>query len=110
LSVAKPTERIDIDGFRSAQPILRLLLILGKNLLFRALYKRRLRQAFGQFLDKEKIELVMAELSEWSCFKLVLPRIVFRYLFKTAMTDAEAVSKLRQMIAEIQKTSGGTVG
>jgi hypothetical protein len=41
--------------------------------IFRYLYKRRLRAAFGQFIEKPKLEKLADGISEWQALKLLPP-------------------------------------
>lgn len=65
--------------------------------IFRALYRRRLKAVFGQFLADEQLEKALGQMSEWTYCKLVLPRRLVRLFAPPKMTEAEALTKLSCM-------------
>lgn len=57
-------------------------------MFFRCLYRRRVVAAFGKYLTPGSgVAKVMATLSEWDCFKLLLPRPAHRLFFTPAMSE-----------------------
>jgi hypothetical protein len=57
-------------------------------MIFRSIERRRVRRAFGEFLDEKAMDRVMSELSEWDCFVMSLPQWA-RRVFRRKPTDEE---------------------
>jgi hypothetical protein len=62
-------------------------------MIFRSLERRRVRIAFGEFLDEKALDSVMSELSEWDCFILSLPRWAVP-IFRRRPSDEEFAAPL----------------
>ena len=69
-------------------------------MIFRWLYRRQVVGAFGQFLSPVAIDKVMTELTEFACFKLLLPMPIRRFLLTPAMTERAALLELQRMASE----------
>jgi hypothetical protein len=69
-------------------------------MIFRSIERRRLRIAFGKFLDEKALDRVISELSEWDCFILRLPRWATP-IFRRRPTNEELVVSL----ANLEKTA-----
>jgi hypothetical protein len=69
-------------------------------MIFRSIERRRLRIAFGRFLDEKALDNTMSKLSEWDCFILWLPRWA-RPIFRRPLTDEEFAASL----ADFKKTA-----
>jgi len=65
---------------------------------FRSLEKRRVRAAFGKYLDEKTLEKLLSELSEWDWFILWLPRWA-KPIFRRRLTGQEFTAS----VAEFEK-------
>jgi hypothetical protein len=65
----------------------------GPTMIFRSLERRRVRAAFGGFLDEKAIDKVMSEFSEWDCFISILPRWA-RSIFGRRLTDQQIAANI----------------
>ena len=45
-------------------------------MIFRSIYRRRVRFLFGQFMDEKALDRLTSRFSEWSCFIQLLPQWV----------------------------------
>jgi len=73
--------------------------------IFRALYRRKFKCAFGQFLTDEQIEKTIGGMSEWTCCQLVLPERLVRLFVSPKMTEAEALTRLSCTITHVLRTT-----
>jgi hypothetical protein len=62
-------------------------------MIFRSIERRRVRIAFGQFLDEKALDRVMSNLSEWDCFNTTLPRWAVP-IFRRRPTNEEFAASL----------------
>jgi len=69
-------------------------------MIFRSIERRRVRIAFGEYLDEKALDNTMSKLSEWDCFILWLPRWA-RPIFRRRLTDEEFAASL----ADFKKTA-----
>jgi hypothetical protein len=67
-------------------------------MIFRSIERRRVRIAFGKYLDEKALDRVMSEFSEWDCFIAILPRWAVP-IFRRRRTDEEIAAS----IAEFEK-------
>ena len=63
-------------------------------MIFRALYRSKLRRLFGEFVPEDAITEVMSSISEWSAFKLLMP---FR-IGATPVKHSKAMTELQRTI------------
>src|SRR5579862_5754881 len=64
-------------------------------MIFRSIERRRLRNAFGQYLDEKALDRVMSELSDWDCFIATLPRWAAP-IFRRRPTNEELAASLAE--------------
>lgn len=74
-------------------------------MIFRSIQRRRLRVAFGEFLDEKALDRVMSHLSEWDCFIQSLPKWAVP-IFRRRPSDEEIAAS----IAEFRKLALGERG
>jgi hypothetical protein len=63
-------------------------------MIFRRLLRNHLNETFGRFLSPEQMDGVAADLSEWSCFKVIVSRWreLDRYIDADTLAAAEQKS------------------
>jgi hypothetical protein len=74
-------------------------------MIFRSIERRRVRAAFGKFMDEKALDNVMSELSEWDCFIHILPRWAVP-IFRRRPTDGELAASLAKFEADFLKERG----
>jgi hypothetical protein len=71
--------------------------------MFRALYTRKLRRTFNGLITNVKLKSITDGISEWDCFKLLLPRTVRALLFGEKFNREESLKILEKMSNDIGK-------
>jgi hypothetical protein len=95
LPLTQPVERYheNVDNAAAEQ----ILEAAESFVIFRALYRRKLKAEFGQFLADEQLDKSLGQMSEWTYCKLLLPRRFVRLFGPPKMTEAEALTKVSCM-------------
>ena len=71
--------------------------------MFRALYTRKLRLTFNGLVSDIQLQSIADGISEWDCFKLLLPRTVRSLLFGEKFNREESLKILEKMTNDIGK-------
>lgn len=83
--------------------------VAASLMIFRALYRRKLKAMFGQILADEQLEKALGQMSEWTYCKLVLPRRLVRLFAPPKMIEAEALTKLSWMATHALREANSKV-
>jgi len=68
--------------------------------MFTLIYRNRIKRSFGKLSTERQIVDITFNISEWTAFKLVLPRWIWRIFFKPAMSELHSLHTIRRMAEE----------
>lgn len=71
--------------------------------MFRALYTRKLRLTFNGLVSNTQLQSITNGISEWDCFKLLLPGTVRSLLFGEKFNKEESLKILEKMSNDMGK-------
>jgi hypothetical protein len=77
-------------------------------LIFRWLFLKRFKRAFGAYIPEHQINERFAGLTEWDCFKTLLPAPLRRLLFKPTMSEQEALAEIVRLSREVLNQPSST--